>query len=122
MFRGGRMTFTPEHRREGNWIVEAWLSELEKAYWADPAVQKYELPDTWPSQMESQGESWTDSAALDCASTWPASSSVRTRNLSVQDGWTGTDLVAAVAHMVNQSIKRQGPVHWNFDKDVLKSA
>ena len=61
VFRGGRMTFTPEHGREGNdWIVESWPSHLEKAYWADPAVQKLEKPDTWPSQMESQGESWSE--------------------------------------------------------------
>ena len=32
------MTFAPERRREGNdWIVSAWPSPLEKAYWADPA-------------------------------------------------------------------------------------
>jgi predicted dehydrogenase len=123
VFRGGRMTFTPEHRREGNgWIVESWPSNLEKAYWADPAVQKYEMPDTWPSQMEKQGESWTevgpDSTVLHVARFFD---SVRTRKPSVQDGRTGHH-AAAVAHMVNESIKRKTPVYWDFDRDVLRKA
>ncbi len=123
VFRGGRMTFTPEHRREGNgWIVESWPSNLEKAYWADPAVQKYEVPDTWPSQMQSQGESWTevgpDSTVIHMARFFD---SVRTRKPSVEDGRAGHH-AAAVAHMVNESIKRKAPVYWDFDKDVLKKA
>ena len=123
VFRGGRMSFTPEHRREGNgWIVESWPSNLEKAYWADPAVQKLETPDTWPSQMESQGESWTevgpDSTVLHVARFFD---SVRTRKPSVQDGRAGHH-AAAVAHMVNESIKRKAPVYWDFERDVLKKA
>jgi predicted dehydrogenase len=123
VFRGGRMTFTPENRREGNsWIVESWPSNLEKAYWADPAVQKLELPDTWPSEMEKQGESWSevgpDSTVLHVARFFD---SVRTRKPSVQDGRAGHH-AAAVAHMVNESIKRKAPVYWDFDKDVLKKA
>ena len=121
-FRGGRMTFTPERRREDNgWIVTAWPSELEKAYRADPAVQKLENPDSWPSQMESLGESWTevgpDSTFLHVAR---FIDSVRTRKPAVQDGRTG-HRAAAVAHMVNESIKRKAPVYWDFDKDVLKA-
>ena len=123
VFRGGRMTFTPENRREGNgWIVESWPSNLEKAYWADPAVQKLEMPDTWPSQMEKQAESWSevgpDSTVLHVARFFD---SVRTRKPSVQDGRAGHH-AAAVAHMVNESIKRKQPVHWDFEKDVLKKA
>jgi predicted dehydrogenase len=123
VFRGGRMTFTPENRREGNgWIVESWPSSLEKAYWADPAVQKLEMPDTWPSQMEKQGESWSevgpDSTVLHVARFFD---SVRTRKPSVQDGRAGHH-AAAVAHMVNESIKRKQPVQWDFEKDVLKKA
>ena len=122
-FRGGRMTFTPEHRREGNgWIVESWPSNLEKAYWADPAVQKLEMPDTWPSQMESQGESWSevgpDSTVLHMAR---FVDSVRTRKASVEDGRTGHH-AAAVAHMVNESMRRKAPVYWDFERDVLKKA
>jgi predicted dehydrogenase len=123
VFRGDRMTFTPEHRREGNgWIVESWPSNLEKAYWADPAVQKLEMPDTWPSQMENQGESWTevgpDSTVLHVARFFD---SVRTRKPSVEDGRAGHH-AAAVAHMVNESIKRKAPVYWDFERDVLKKA
>jgi hypothetical protein len=39
----------------------------------------------------------------------------------VQDGRRGHH-AAAVAHMVNESIKRKGPVAWDFDNDVLKKA
>ncbi len=121
VFRGDRMVFNPEHPVEGNgWIVSSWPSNLEKAYWADPAVQKREKPETWPSQMASQGESWTevgpDSTVLHVARFFD---SVRTRKPSVQDGRRGHH-AAAVAHMVNESIKRKAPVVWDFEKDVLK--
>jgi hypothetical protein len=46
---------------------------------------------------------------------------VRTRKPSVEDGRTGHH-AAAVAHMVNESIKRKAPVYWDFEKDVLKKA
>lgn len=123
VFRGGRMTFTPERRRESNsWIVESWPSHLEKAYWADPAVQKLENPDSWPSQMESLGESWSevgpDSTVLHMNR---FVDSIRTRKPSVQDGRTGHH-AAAVAHMVNESMKRKTPVYWDFERDVLKKA
>lgn len=123
VFRGGRMTFTPERKREGNgWIVTSWPKELEKAYWADPKVQQSEMPDTWPSQMESMGESWTevgpDSTAIHLQRFFDA---VRSRKPVVEDGRAGHH-AAAVAHMVNESIKRKAPVYWDFDKDVLKRA
>ena len=123
VFRGGRMTFAPEHQVEGNgWIVASWPSNLEKAYWADPAVQKREMPDTWPPQMQSQGESWTevgpDSTQVHLARFFD---SVRTRKPTVEDGHAGHH-AAAVAHMVNESIKRKAPVSWDFEKDVLKKS
>jgi predicted dehydrogenase len=123
VFRGNKMTFTPEHRREGNgWIVTSWPTPLEQAYWADPAVQKLEKPDTWPAQMESQGESWTE-VGPDSTDVHMKHfvESVRTRKAPVEDGRVG-HRAAAVAHMVNESIKRQGPVAWDFEKDVLKKA
>ena len=46
---------------------------------------------------------------------------MRTRKPSVEDGRTGHH-AAAVAHMVNESIKRKAPVGWDFDKDVLRKA
>jgi predicted dehydrogenase len=122
VFRGDRMTFTPEHPVEGNgWIVTSWPSALEKAYWADPEVQKREKPETWPSQMQDRGESWTevgpDATAIHMARFFD---SVRTRKPSVEDGRVGHH-AAAVAHMVNASIKRKAPVYWDFDKDVMSA-
>ena len=123
VFRDDRMVFTPEHVVEGNgWIVSSWPSELEKAYWADPAVQKKERTDTWAPQMWSRGESWTE-VGPDSTYTHMARffDSVRTRKPSIEDGRTGHH-AAAVAHMVNESIKRKAPVSWDFEKDVLKKA
>ena len=123
VFRGDRMTFTPEHVVEGNaWIVESWPPDLEKAYWADPAVQKKEKPETWPSQTWSAGESWTevgpDATKIHMSRFFEA---VRTRRPSVEDGRVGHH-ACAVPHMVNESFKRKAPVYWDFEKDVLKKA
>jgi predicted dehydrogenase len=123
VFRGDRMVFTPEHVVEGNgWIVSSWPSELEKKYWEDPEVRKKEMPGTWPSEMWSQGESWTevgpDSTYIHMGR---FVESVRTRKPSVEDGRRGHH-AAAVAHMVNESVKRKAPVAWDFEKDVLKKA
>ncbi len=123
VFRGDRLVFTPEHPVEGNgWIVSSWPSTLEQAYWKDPEVQKREKPETWPSQMQSQGESWVevgpDSTVIHVARFFD---SVRTRKPCVEDGRAGHH-AAAVAHMVNESIKRKAPVAWDFEKDVLKKA
>jgi predicted dehydrogenase len=123
VFRGDRMTFVPEHVVEGNaWIVASWPPELEKAYWADPAVQKREKPETWPAQMRKGSETWTE-VGPDATSIHMGRffESVRTRKASVEDGRTGHH-AAAVAHMVNESIKRKAPVYWDFEKDVLKKA
>jgi len=123
VFRGDRMTFTPEHVVEGNqWIVESWAPELEKAYWKDPGVQKREMPETWPPQMVKGSETWSevgpDATKIHMARFFD---SVRTRKPSVEDGRIGHH-AAAVAHMVNESMKRKAPVYWDFDKDVLKKA
>ena len=92
VFRGGSMTFTPEHVVEGNdWIVGSWPSELEKAYWANPEVRKREKPDTWPAQMQSQGESWRevgpDSTDIHMARFFDA---VRTRKPATRTAGGGT--------------------------------
>ncbi len=123
IFEGSRMIFRPERPVEGNdWIVASWPSDLEKAYWADPEVQKREKPDTWPSQMQSREESWTevgpDATFIHLSRFFD---SVRTRKPSIEDGRAGHH-AAAVAHMVNESIRRQAPVSWDFEKDVVKKA
>ena len=117
-----RMVFKPENPVEGNgWIVASWPSALEKAYWADPEVQKREMPDTWPPRMNSEGETWSevgpDSTYLHMGRFFD---SVRTRKPSVQDARRGHH-AAAVAHMVNESIKRQAPVYWDPQSEVLKA-
>ena len=123
VFRGDRMTFTPEHRREGNgWIVESWPSNLEKAYWADPAVQKLEKPDTWPSQMEKQGESWTEvgpdstdaprGALLRLGAHAQAVGRGRARRTPRRGGRAHGERVDPA----------QGARYWDFEKDVLKKA
>jgi predicted dehydrogenase len=121
IFHGDELVFRPEHPVEGNaWIVASWPSPLEEAYWADRAVQKREMPDTWPPQMLSEGETWSevgpDSTFLHMGR---FIESVRTRKPSVEDGRMGHH-AASVAHMVNESIKRRTPVYWDRDKDVLK--
>jgi predicted dehydrogenase len=123
LFRGDRMTFVPEHIVEGNdWIVSSWPKELEKAYWENPEVQKKEMPSTWAPQMWSQGESWTevgpDATFIHMGHFFEA---VRTRKPVYEDGRRGHHN-AAVAHMVNESVKRRAPVFWDFDRDVLKKA
>jgi len=68
------------------------------------------------------GESWSevgpDATVLHVAR---FVESVRTRKPSVEDGRAGHH-AAAVAHMVNESIKRKAPVAWDFEKDVLRKA
>jgi predicted dehydrogenase len=121
VFQGGQLTFKPEHPVEGNgWIVESWPSALEKAYWADPEVQKRERPDTWAPRMDSDVETWRevgkDSTDLHVARFFD---SVRTRKPPVEDAEMG-HRAAACAHMVNESIKRQAPVFWDPDRQLLK--
>jgi predicted dehydrogenase len=123
VFRGRELIFKPENPVEGNaWIVASWPSALEEAYWADPAIQKREMPNTWPSRMNGEGETWSE---VGPDSTYLHMSrfidSIRTRKPSVQDGRAGHH-AAAVPHMVNESIKRGTPVHWDPEREVLKKA
>jgi len=122
VFQGRELTFKPENPVEGNgWIVASWPSALEKAYWADPEVQKRETPGTWDSRMNTEGETWSevgpDSTVLHMGH---FIESVRTRKPSVQDARRGHH-AAAVPHMVNESIKRQAPVYWDPQREVLKT-
>lgn len=122
-FQGGQLVFTPENNVEGNgWIVASWPSELEAAYWADPKVQAREMPRSWEPQMQPAREVW--------GQVGPGSTeihmgrffeSVRTRKPSVQDGSAGHH-AAAVAHMVNESIRSRKPVYWDWQKDTTKKA
>jgi hypothetical protein len=72
--------------------------------------------------MQGLGESWTevgpDSTLVHLRR---FVDSVRTRKPPIEDGRAGHH-AAAVAHMVNESIKRQAPVSWDFEKDVIRKA
>jgi predicted dehydrogenase len=121
VFQGNELVFRSENPVEGNgWIVASWPSALEEAYWADPEVQKREMPRTWRSRMNGEGETWSevgpDSTVLHMSR---FIDSVRTRKPSVQDARTGHH-AAAVPHMVNESIKRGVPVYWDPEREVLK--
>jgi predicted dehydrogenase len=122
VFQGRELIFRPENPVEGNgWIVASWPSALEEAYWTDPEVQKREMPATWSSRMNTEGETWSE---MGPDSTFLHMSrfidSVRTRKPSVQDARRGHH-AAAVPHMVNESIKRQAPVYWDSEREVLKA-
>ncbi len=121
VFQGGQLIFRPENTVEGNaWIVASWPSELEAAYWADPRVQEREMPRTWAPQMQNASETWSqvgpDSTSIHMGRFFD---SVRTGKPSVEDGSAGHH-AAAVAHMVNQSIRSEMPVYWDWDKDTTK--
>jgi predicted dehydrogenase len=123
VFQGGSLVFKPENPVEGNgWIVASWPSALEEAYWADPEVQKREMPSTWTSRMNVGSETWSEQGP---GSTYIHMSrffeSVRTRKPSIQDARRGHH-AAAVPHMVNESIKRQAPVYWDPEREILKKA
>jgi predicted dehydrogenase len=115
VFRGGDMVLKPEHAVEGNgWVVSSWPEELEKAYYADAKIRAEERPDTWEPQMRRQSEAFEevgrDSTFVHVARFFE---SVRQGKPVVQDGVMGHH-AAAVAHMVNRSIRQRKPVDWNF--------
>lgn len=121
-FRGGNLTYTPENVYEDNrWVVYSWNEELSKQYYDDPKVQAMETPDTWKPQMKVHSKTyqeWGKNATLVHLARF--FDSVRTRKPTVQDALTG-HRAAACAHMVNESIKRNETVHWDFTKEKLKT-
>ena len=78
------------------------------------------MPRTWAPQMQNASETWSqvgpDSTSIHMGRFFD---SVRTREPSVEDGSAGHH-AAAVAHMVNQSIRTKMPVYWDWDKDTTK--
>jgi hypothetical protein len=67
-------------------------------------------------ESEALGEIGKDATAVHVARFFD---SVRTRKPSVQDGSRGHH-AAAAAHMVNESIRRNRAVEWDFAADVAK--
>jgi len=123
VFHGGQLTFRPDRPVDDNdWIVASWPSALEKAYFADPEVQKRERPNTWEPQMVSEGETEREvghNATLVHMTRF--FDSVRTRKPPVEDARMGHH-AAACAHMVNQSIRTRAAVEWDFARDILRKA
>lgn len=115
---GDSLTFLNEPAREDNrWVVASWPEELERAYYADPKVQAVESPSTWPAAMAADGERW-ESSGRGSGSMHVANffDSVRTRRAPVEDALFG-HRAAACAHMVNQSIRENRGVEWDFDEE-----
>lgn len=121
-FRGGSMVFTPENAHEDNrWVVESWQEDLARAYYDDPKVQAKETPETWKPQMKPQSESWQEwgnnATQVHLAHFFD---SVRTRKPSVEDALTG-HRAASCAHIINESLRREAPVEWDFTTETLKT-
>jgi predicted dehydrogenase len=122
VFRGDRLTFTPENVHEDNrWVVTSWPRELEEAYYADPKVQAQETPGTWKPRMLPGGESW-EQQGQDNDVTHLANfiAAVRSRQQPYEDATVGHH-AAAAAHMVNMSLRHRRLVEWNFAADTVKS-
>ncbi len=121
-FRGGSLVFTPENVHEDNrWVVESWEEDLARAYYDDPNNQAKETPDTWAPQMMPKVRSW-DEWGNNATRVHLAHfvDSVRSRKPPVEDALTG-HRAASCAHIINESLKREAPVHWDFMKERLKT-
>jgi predicted dehydrogenase len=121
-FRGGRLSFTRENAHEDNgWIVDSWPEALQQAYYADPKVQAQETPQTWPQEMKSDGERWTEwGRDTDVVHMRNFIEAVRSRKQPAQNAEVGHH-AASGAHMVNLALKRRAPVEWDFAQDRVKS-
>ena len=120
-FRGGTLTFSPENVNDDNrWVVTSWPEALETAYYADPAVQARETPATWKPTMKEGREIWNewgqDATLVHLTRFFEA---VRSRTAPVEDAMVG-HRAAAVAHLVNLSIREKRPVEWDFQGDTAK--
>jgi len=121
-FRGGSLVFTPENLAEDNrWVVESWDEELSQAYYEDPDVRAKETPATWEPQMHPTEERWEEwgrnATEVHLAHFFD---SVRSRKPPVEDAVMGHH-AASCAHIINESLKREAPVHWDFAADKLKT-
>jgi predicted dehydrogenase len=121
-FRGGALTYMPENIYEDNrWVVESWTEELAEQYYDDPKVQALETPATWDPEMKNRSETYEQwgkgDTLIHLAHFFD---SVRTRKPPVEDALMG-HRAAACAHMVNASIKKGQTVHWDFERERMKT-
>jgi predicted dehydrogenase len=119
---GNRLQFVPENVSEDNkWIVESWPKELEARYYQDPKVRQEELPGTREPQLIAGGETYIEEGVgANVLHFRNFFNSVRTRKQPEEDVLAG-HRAAAVAHMVNMSMKQKKPVYWDAAKDTVKS-
>jgi predicted dehydrogenase len=120
-FRGGTLAFVPENVHENNrWVVASWPEELEKAYYADPKVQARETPSSWKPEMKEAREVWDewgqDATVVHLTRFFDA---VRARTNPVEDAAVG-HRAAAVAHLINLSIREKRPVEWDFRRETAR--
>ena len=122
VFRGDRLTFTPENVHEDNrWVVTSWPRELEEAYYADPKVQAQETPESWKPGMLPGGESWEQQGqGNDVTHLANFVAAVRSRQQPYEDAIVGHH-AAAAAHMVNMSLRQRRLIEWDFAADRVKS-
>jgi predicted dehydrogenase len=121
VFRGNRLTFTPENVHEDNrWVVSSWPRDLEEAYYADPKVQAQETPSSWAPRMLPGGETW-EQQGQDSDVTHLANfiAAVRSRQQPYENATVGHH-AAAAAHMVNASLRQRRLVEWDFGADTMK--
>ena len=119
-FRGGSLVLTPENLYEDNrWVVESWDEDLAGAYYDDPKTQASETPNTWDPQMRPMSQrfqEWGRNATnVHLARFFD---SVRSRKPPVEDAVMG-HRAASCAHLINESIKRESPVQWDFAHDKM---
>lgn len=122
-FRGGTLTYSPENVYDDNrWVVASWSEALEQAYYNDPKVQARETPDTWTPVMKENREVWNewgqDATLVHLARFFEA---VRNRTSPAEDAMVG-HRAAAVAHLVNQSIREKRPIEWDFERETARRA
>jgi predicted dehydrogenase len=121
VFRGDRLTFTPESVHEDNrWVVTSWPRELEQAYYSDPKVNAEETPGSWTPRMVAGGETWQQQGQdNDVTHLANFVAAVRSRQQPYENAVVGHH-AAAAAHMVNASLRQRRVVEWDFGADTVK--
>ena len=105
------LTFYPDPGYDNNsWIVSAWPSRLEEAYYRTPAgMAEQQRPSPSEEVYKSRGPSSTVAHFQDFFS------AVRNRGAVVEDAWAGHH-AASCAHLINASVETGSVVRWNFQK------
>jgi predicted dehydrogenase len=116
------LTFHAESPVEDNrWIVDAWSTALEEAYYRDPKVRQAELPRRRPAKLRTVSEQYRQEG-LDATVGHLGHflESVRTRQPHWEDAAVGHH-AAACAHMINRSASERRMMEWDFDRDDVRA-